>query len=66
MDDEKPMQPQPDYKSLLKIYQENSDTIEKVIREQARLMRILYQALVTEGFTEYQALEIVKAKGAMA
>jgi hypothetical protein len=61
MDDEKPLQQ--NFEALLYTYQKNADTIEKLIREQARMLRITFQALVAEGFNEYQALEIVKARG---
>ena len=62
MDEEKPLQQ--DFKSILQMYQKNADTIEKLIREQARMMRISFQALMAEGFNEYQALEIIKTRGA--
>lgn len=64
MDDEKPLKQ--DFGAVLKTLQDNKDVLEKLIREQARLFRIAYQALVAEGFNDFQALEIVKARGFLA
>lgn len=61
--DEKPLQP--DLKQLLANFHKNADEFEKIIREQSRLMRIAFQALTAEGFSDYQALEIIKARGCM-
>jgi len=60
-EDEKPMQQ--NFGHMLQMYQKNADVLEKLIREQARLMRISFQALIAEGFNELQALEIVKSRG---
>ena len=64
MDEEKPLKQ--DFGATLKTIQENKDVLEKLIREQARLFRITYQALVAEGFNEGQAMEIIKARGFLA
>ena len=61
--DDKPLKP--DFKQMLHMYQQNRDEFEKLIHEQARLMRICYQSLIAEGFNEIQALEIIKARGCM-
>lgn len=60
-DEEKPMKQ--DFGHMLQMYQRNADVLEKLIREQARLMRISFQSLIAEGFNEHQALEIVKTRG---
>ena len=62
-EDDKPMQQ--NFGQLLQMYQKNADVLEKLTREQARLMRISFQALLAEGFNEHQALEIIKARGCM-
>ena len=64
MDDEKPLKQ--DFGDALKMLQENNDVLEKLIREQARLIRISYQALTAEGFNDGQAMEIIKARGFLA
>lgn len=64
MDEEKPLKQ--DFGASLKLIQDNKDVLEKLIREQARLVRIAYQSLVAEGFNDGQALEIIKARGFLA
>jgi len=61
MSEEKPLSK--DLNELLNNFQKQRDILEKIIWEQARLVRIAYQALLAEGFTEAQALEIIKARG---
>ena len=43
--------------------QMNSEEIEKRIRERAKLFRLSYQALRSEGFNEEQAFQILAEQG---
>lgn len=46
--------------ALLKV---SSETLEMLLNEMAKLYKIRFDSLVTVGFSEQQALDIIKARG---
>ncbi|TWM95170.1 hypothetical protein CHCC14600_4245 [Bacillus licheniformis] len=54
-----------EFKSTLDFFLENMELVARQVELNAVLMRKAKDALMRAGFTEEQALEIIKARGAM-
>ncbi|MEC1440532.1 hypothetical protein P9D57_17730 [Bacillus sonorensis] len=54
-----------EFKSTLDFFLENMELVARQVELNAVLMRKAKDALTKAGFTEEQALEIIKARGAM-
>ncbi|MGG1547120.1 hypothetical protein ABE347_06475 [Bacillus paralicheniformis] len=54
-----------EFKSTIDFFLENMELVARQVELNAVLMRKAKDALMRAGFTEEQALEIIKARGAM-
>ena len=59
-----PMETRKYMEAAMKNYAANKEIYEMAVNQQAEMIQTSYRALIGAGFTETQALEIIKARGA--